>query len=146
MEIPGMPSIGAIWKEAGATSQTAHLSNIDGDIKSFSNGEIIVREGDPPTNTMYFVISGSVNIYKAYGKSKEVLLAVLGPDSFFGEMSLFLGEYRSTTVTANGHAMIVEVNKEDMYKSMAANPSLAYSMVTTLCSRLKNMLLMLDAC
>ncbi|MCL2217316.1 MAG: methyl-accepting chemotaxis protein [Defluviitaleaceae bacterium] len=143
----GMPKISTIWKEATVTAvpPSSQPSNVEGEKKSYDNGEIILSEGDADTSSMYLVSSGSVDVYKAYGKANEVLLSTLSSGALFGEMSLFLKEPRTATVIARGPVTLTEVNESDMYNLMKNNPEFAYSIAKTLCARLKNMLLTLDA-
>ena len=145
----GMPSISTIWKDATATvsspTSQSQLSGVAGDKKSFNGGEVIIREGDSLTNSMYLVVTGSVDVYKGYGKANQVLLSTLNAGALFGEMSLFLNEPRTATVVARDSVTVTEVTEGDMYQLMKNNPEFAYSIAKTLCTRLKNMLLALEA-
>jgi len=143
----GMPSISTIWKDATTSVKppSSQLSGTDGEKRSFSDGDIIINEGDTHASCMYVVASGSVEIYKAHGKANEVHLSTLSSGALFGEMSLFLNEPRTATVVAKGPVTVSELNESDMYKLMKNNPEFAYSIAQTLCARLKNLLLMLDA-
>lgn len=67
---------------------------------AYADGAIVVREGDPG-DAMYVIRGGTVRVViDALEGEKEV--ARLGPGSFFGEMSVVLGEPRSATVIAVG--------------------------------------------
>ena len=94
---------------------------------------------------MYFVVSGSLNVYKSYGKANEMLLATLKPGSLFGEISLFLKEPRTASIIANEQVTVMEIKESDMYNFMNSKPDIAYFIVEILCTRLKNMLLVFDA-
>ena len=54
--------------------------------KMFTKGEVIIKEGHAGSS-FYVILSGMVEVVKRKG-DKEVLLTVLGPSEFFGEMSL----------------------------------------------------------
>ena len=141
-----MPQISTVWKEATATSSGLNLlQNASGDKKTFSKGEIIIHEGDTNADSMYFVVSGNVNVYKAYGKANELMLATLNTGDLFGEMSLFLNEPRTASVIADGDVILMEIKENNVYDIMSNNPKVAYDIVETLCTRLKNMMLVLDA-
>jgi len=64
----------------------------------YSAGEVIIREGEP-SNSVYMIISGKVEITKKAG-SKDILLTTQGKNTIFGEMALLDGKRRSATVTA----------------------------------------------
>ena len=138
-----MPKISKIWK--GASETTPNLKNLSGTERTYVKGEFIITEGSPSTESMYYIVSGKVGVYKAFGKANEILLATLGASDLFGEMSLFLNEPRTASVIAKEDVMVMEVKKNDIYSLMDNNPDVAYSIVQTLCTRLKNMLKELDA-
>ena len=64
----------------------------------YEPGDWIFRQGDPPTN-FYVIERGEVEVIRQRG-AKEELLAVLGPESFFGEMALLNHEPRNASVRA----------------------------------------------
>lgn len=141
-----MPKISTIWKEATETvPESQILVNIPGTQKSYNAGEIIIYEGDVDAKSMFFVLNGIVAVYKAFGKANEMLLSTLKPGDLFGEISLFLDEPRTASVVAQENTMVVEIKEHDMYELMKGNPDVAYSVVATLCARLRNMLLVLEA-
>ena len=55
--------------------------------KTFSRGEIIVREGDL-ADSMYVIISGSAEVFLGYGTEDERHLTTLDEGSIFGEERL----------------------------------------------------------
>jgi len=141
-----MPKITTIWKGASVTTPKLEiLKSVSSNKKSYSKGDTIISEGETNAESMYFVLNGSVGVYKAYGKANEVLLATLKPGDLFGEMSLFLKESRTASVVANEPVTVMELGERDMYDFMSSKPDVAYSIVETLCTRLRNMLLVLDA-
>jgi len=142
----GTPKISAIWKDATATTPKLEvLKNVSGTKQTYNKGEYVIHEGETEADSMYYVISGSVDVYKAHGKTNEMLLATLKPGDLFGEMSLFLKEPRTASVIAREQVTILEIKEHNMYDFMNNEPDIAYSIVETLCARLKNMLLMFDA-
>ena len=144
----GMPKITSIWKDATITAaapSSSQLDGVDGTKKSYSSGDVILTEGETRADSMYLVTSGSVDVYKGYGKANEVLLSTLTTGAIFGEMSLFLKEPRTATIIARGAVTLTEVTESDMYQLMKNKPDFAYSIAKTLCTRLKNMLRTLDA-
>jgi len=115
-------------------------SNVSFTSKTYSKGEFIIVEGDTDSESLYYILSGSVDIHRNHGEANEVLLATLNCGDFFGELSLFLKEPRTATVTAREHATIMEVPKCNIHDFINDNPAVAYSMMETLCVRFSNTL------
>jgi CRP/FNR family cyclic AMP-dependent transcriptional regulator len=87
----------------------------------YGAGEIIITEGEP-SNSVYLVISGKVEIFKNSNSGKLVVLAEQGKNTIFGEMTLIDGKRRSASVKAledtycykcNSGALIQEIAKLD---------------------------------
>src|SRR6266851_664483 len=55
--------------------------------KSFPRGTTIIAAGDV-TESLYVVISGRLKVMISDDEEREVILAILGPNEFFGEMGL----------------------------------------------------------
>ena len=55
--------------------------------KTFSNGEVIIREGDTG-NTFFQLLEGKVAVFKNYDKKDEVQVAVIEEGQYFGEMAV----------------------------------------------------------
>ena len=81
--------------------------------KKYSRGEVIVKEGYSG-NTFYVIQSGMVEVVKTRN-NREVVVAVLGPNEFFGEMSLLDPNIkkRSATVRAMADTTVKIMSKED---------------------------------
>lgn len=93
------------------------------ELRSFDNGDVIVREGEPG-ETFYLIRSGKVSIsthgMKAGGEPVE--LGSMSDGSFFGEVSLLTDKPRTATVTAVGHVELMELTRE-RFKSIVAQHS-----------------------
>lgn len=77
--------------------------------RSLAKGRVILTEGDSPT-TLYFILSGTVSVQAQGWHGAEVLLALMHPGDFFGEMGLFPGTpSRCATVRAATDCNLLEV-------------------------------------
>ncbi|MCL2386965.1 MAG: methyl-accepting chemotaxis protein [Defluviitaleaceae bacterium] len=141
-----MPKMSSIWKDATvAAPKLNSVKNLSGTRRIYQKGELIIKEGDTNAESMYYIQSGSVNICKSLGKPNENLLATLKQGDLFGEMSLFLNEPRTASAIAIDQVEVTEIKQGNMYELMTQNPDVAYSVLETLCTRLRNMLIVLDA-
>ena len=100
-------------------------------------GSLLFKEGERE-GRCYILLEGEVEIIKALGSGDERLLAVRGPGSTLGEMSLFSKEHvRTASVRAKTHLKVLEMRQEDLDSLLHRQPSLAYELVRTLSKRLE---------
>lgn len=90
-------------------------------VRSFSPGDIIVREGDPGIS-LFLIESGSVEVRTNDPTGREVLLAELGPGEFFGEVAVLTGRPRTATIVAREPVTLIEILTEDLQRIVAAHP------------------------
>ncbi len=100
-------------------------------VRSFKQGEIIFREGDPATD-LYVIKSGRVDI--ATGNR---LLATLDDNGIFGEMALIDKTPRSATVTAATDVELVPVNEKQFLFLVSQTPFFALKVMRVLAGRLR---------
>ena len=65
--------------------------------RSFPRNAFIVRAGEE-TDALYIILSGRVKVLIPDEEGHEVILSVLGPHDFFGEMGLLDDQVRSASV------------------------------------------------
>lgn len=106
--------------------------------KTFSNGDIIIREGDSG-NTFFQLLEGNVAVYKNYGKGDEVQVAVIEPGQYFGEMAVIETYPRSSTVVATGDVKVVEIPAEALNEYFTQNPDKILAIMEVFGSRIKKM-------
>ena len=104
--------------------------------KIFWDGQVIVNEGDAIGNEMYIILSGVVVVYRNHKTPDEVQLAELSAGNFFGEMTLFLNQNRTSTVVARGAVILLEINRMNAYEFFEKQPQATYALIRNLCARL----------
>ena len=105
--------------------------------KTFCRGEVIIKEGHSGS-TFYVILDGMVEVLKRRG-DHEVVLNVLGPSEFFGEMSLIdssLGK-RSATVRALEDTRVAIMSKEDFELYLGKLSPGVRNLLSRLTARLK---------
>lgn len=103
--------------------------------RGFAAGETIIRMGEPGAE-MYVIRSGRVKVVLER-PTESVVLAVLGPGDFFGELSIFDGEARSATVTAIEDTETLTLWRFDVMQMVSRSPELAWSLLKSLSARLR---------
>ena len=76
-------------------------------------GETIFREGDE-ASAMYVVLAGEMEITKKSRAAVDARVAVLGPNDWFGEMSIVDIQPRSATVRALAPARLIRITAADL--------------------------------
>ncbi|HEX2332216.1 MAG TPA: Crp/Fnr family transcriptional regulator, partial [Burkholderiales bacterium] len=104
--------------------------------KSAPRSTTIMAGGDP-TDSLYIVLSGRLKVMMSDSEGKEVILAILGPGEFFGEMGLIDDEPRSATVVTIEPCELLSIAKRDFKKCMADNFEMTQAVMRGLVKRLR---------
>ena len=104
--------------------------------KSTPRSTTIMAGGDP-TDSLYIVLSGRLKVIMSDSEGKEVILAILGPGEFFGEMGLIDDEPRSATVVTIEPCELLSIAKRDFKKCMAENFQMTEAVMRGLVRRLR---------
>jgi len=106
------------------------------DIRRFKQGEIIIAEGEPSNDTMYFVLKGELNVYKNRGSNKE-LINLLYKGDFFGELSLISNQPRTATIEVKSEsAELILFSKKKFIEQTRENPGLMLAILKATIARL----------
>ncbi|MDN5745045.1 MAG: Crp/Fnr family transcriptional regulator [Nocardioidaceae bacterium] len=103
---------------------------------SLRRGEVLFNEGDNG-DKLYVVLDGKVKLGRTSSDGRENLLAILGPGSMFGELSLFDPGPRSATVTAVTDVDFAALSHEDLLRWLDGRPGVARGLLTQLAGRLR---------
>jgi CRP/FNR family cyclic AMP-dependent transcriptional regulator len=104
--------------------------------KSAPRSTTIMAGGDP-TDSLYVVLSGRLKVMMSDAEGKEVILTILGPGEFFGEMGLIDDEPRSATVVTIEPCELLSIAKRDFKKCLAENFEMAMAVMRNLVRRLR---------
>lgn len=104
--------------------------------KRFARGSLILMQGDPG-DALYLIAAGQVKVILIGEDGREVILSVLGPGAFFGEMSLLDDEPRSAHVVAMDDATLLQLRREDFRARLRASPEVAVAVLRELSRRLR---------
>lgn len=104
--------------------------------KHFSAGTLILKEGSTGEE-IFFIVTGKVKVFKTIN-NEEIELAILGPDEFFGEMSMFNQSKRSASVKAIEDSKIMVGNRKIFIATIRKDPNKAIHIISTLTKRLKD--------
>jgi CRP/FNR family cyclic AMP-dependent transcriptional regulator len=77
-------------------------------------GDTVFREGDGSAREMYVVLDGEMEVSKRSRRGRDMRVAILGPNDWFGEMSVLDMQARSATVRALAPSRLIRFTSEDM--------------------------------
>lgn len=104
--------------------------------KSFARHKAIIAAGDP-TESLYVVISGRLKVMMSDDEGREVILAILGPTEYFGEMGLLDDSPRSATVVTLEACELLVLSKRDFNACLQENFEMATTVMRGLVKRLR---------
>lgn len=104
--------------------------------KSAPRSTTIMAGGDA-IDSLYIVLSGRLKVMMSDAEGKEVILSILGPGEFFGEMGLIDDEPRSASVVTIEPCELLTIAKRDFKKSLADNFEMAMAVMRGLVKRLR---------
>jgi CRP/FNR family cyclic AMP-dependent transcriptional regulator len=98
--------------------------------------QVVVCEGDA-AEAMYVIASGRAKVTLYHRAGREVILSVLGPGDFFGEMSLFDSAPRSATVQALEDCRLLRLGKKELLALVAQHHGVVLALMGGLIARLR---------
>ncbi len=104
--------------------------------RSAPRNTTIMAAGDP-TDSLYIVLSGRLKVMMSDADGREVILTIIGPGEFFGEMGLIDDSPRSASVVAIEPCELLSITKRDFKQSMEQNFDLAMTVMRGLVKRLR---------
>ena len=105
-------------------------------IREVRKNVVIMKEGGLGQELM-IILSGSVRVYKAGNKGKEVTLAVLSAGDFFGEIALLTNPSRTAHVIALEKTTLLELSRDDFKSHLNSFSGLPLALAQSLAERLR---------
>jgi len=99
--------------------------------RRFRRGEIVVEQGKKSNALFIRVLTADV-------RGREVILAVLQPGDYVGEMSLIDNEPHSATVRAEVQTDMLILGRAEFARCLPENSSLSYAIMRGLVQRLRS--------
>jgi CRP/FNR family cyclic AMP-dependent transcriptional regulator len=100
-------------------------------------GVVLFYEGDP-AEYLYILLSGRVKVCLLGEQGKEIILAVLEPHSYFGEMAILDGAPRSATVMTLDPSRLIRWSRTEFLNLVLRDQSLAQQILAHLVGCLRN--------
>ena len=104
--------------------------------RTFGARETIYAPGDPDGH-LYFLLEGTVRVYKIYGEYKEATTALLTEGDVFGELSLQETPHQNTFAEAVTDARVIVVRKSVLKEAIKRRPELALNLISAFSERFR---------
>jgi CRP/FNR family cyclic AMP-dependent transcriptional regulator len=105
-------------------------------INIYQKSEVIFEENNLGRE-MYVIHSGKVKI-STRASGQEVVLAILGPGEFFGEMALIDNSPRSATAIAEeNQTQLIVLDQAKFIYLISQQPAFALTVMHVLCQRIR---------
>ncbi len=105
--------------------------------RSYPRNSFILRAGEE-TDALYIILSGRAKVLIPDDQGREVILATLGPNEFFGEMGLLDDQPRSASVETLEACQMLRFSKSGFMVCLKDNFDLAMIIIKNLVKRLRD--------
>ena len=133
----------AIASSSKAKSNKKHIFNTQAYLDSvgvarkvveYRRSEKAYSQGDPPTDVMY-IQKGEIKLSVVNKVGKEAVVAILGPDDFFGEGCLARESVRRETAAALTPATVLAIQKNEMIRALHTKRAFSDCFISYMLSR-----------
>src|SRR5919107_1965934 len=104
--------------------------------RRFKANDVIFTPGDPD-DQLYFLLDGTVRLYKIYGDYKEATTALLKDQGVFGKLSLVEGRWQDVFAEAVTNVRVASVQKTALTEVIKRRPEFAIKLFASFSERLR---------
>jgi CRP/FNR family cyclic AMP-dependent transcriptional regulator len=104
--------------------------------RSYPRHVFVLQAGDE-TDSLYVILSGKVKVLIPDDQGREVILSVMGPHDFFGEMGILDDQPRSASVATLEPCEMLRLSKAGFMNCLKENSEVAMLVIRNLVKRLR---------
>lgn len=105
-------------------------------VKRAAAGQVLFRR-EQPGDGLYAILSGRIAFTVESPEGRELILNVLGPGEFFGEIALLDGKGRSASAVARDPSELAFIGRADFTSFVRRRPETTLRIIELLCARLR---------
>jgi CRP-like cAMP-binding protein len=128
----GRDLLGKVWLFERCSNRELDLLQDAATEMEFPAGKALTTQGETGRHFMV-IVEGEAEVSR-----DGTQIAVLGPGSFFGEMSLLDGQPRTATVTTRAPTRVLMITTAAFNGALTTMPSVDRKMLTVLAARLRD--------
>jgi len=106
-------------------------------------GKLLLLEGEP-SESLYFVVSGAVKVFKTSADGKEQILQIMRPGEAFNEVPVFDGGLNLATAQAMGPVVIYGIKKENLETILRNHSKVALNAIRVLSQKLRHVVSLVE--
>lgn len=116
----------------------AELARIKGLFREiqYDKGTHFLAEGGW-TDSLYFIVSGLVKVYKTSPNGKEQVLHIAPPGDSLNDVSLYDGGPNAAGMVALTPVVLYAIAKDDIFRVLRENPGLMMNVIGALAARIR---------
>ena len=95
-------------------------------IRTFRKNTIVILE-DEEAHSVYFILQGSVRVFRENGRGKEITLNELVEGEFFGELAWISKNSRSASVITKQDSKLLIIQAKDFERFYLENPTVSHA-------------------
>jgi CRP-like cAMP-binding protein len=117
------------------------------DVDIASLARLAARRNYPKDTVVFFeneegdffftIVGGRIKVTILGDDGREIILSMLGPGDFFGEMALLDNEPRSATAIAVEESELLSLHRTDFQSVIGDNPAISNALIKVLTARLR---------
>jgi CRP-like cAMP-binding protein len=117
------------------------------DVDVASLARLAARRSYPKDTVVFFeneegdffftIVGGRIKVTILGDDGREIILSMLGPGDFFGEMALLDNEPRSATAIAVEESELLSLHRTDFQSVIGDNPAISNALIKVLTARLR---------
>ena len=111
--------------------------------KTAERGEVILLEGEP-AETLYFVASGAVKVFKTSAEGKEQILNIVRPGESFNDVSIFDGGLNHASAQAMGPVVLYGLRKDDLEVILRNHSQVALNIIKVQADRMRQLVSLVE--
>jgi CRP-like cAMP-binding protein len=111
--------------------------------KKAERGEILAFEG-APADTLFFVVSGAVKVYKVSADGKEQIFRIIRPGDSFNDVPVLSGGLNLASAAAISPVVLNGIKKKDLENVVKEHPQLAMNLVNVLSRRVEELMSLVE--
>jgi CRP/FNR family transcriptional regulator len=111
--------------------------------KKADRGEILAFEGEP-SDTLYFVVTGAVKVFKTSADGKEQIFRIMRPGESFNDVPVLGGGVNLVSAEAMGPVTLNGIKKKDLEAVIKENPQVARNVIRVLSTRVQELVSLVE--
>lgn len=104
--------------------------------RTYPRHTLLIRDGDPG-ESLFLLRKGRAKVFLGDATGREVILALIGPGDFFGELALIDDAPCSASVMTLEESEFVSIGKREFRQLLASSPGMAVNLLNVLAGRLR---------